>query len=56
LCHAPIGAPCRALNVLPDRPDRFEPRVRKRRPKEYDLMNKPRQQLKQALIRKQLTS
>ena len=56
LCHAPIDAPCRALNVLPDRPNRFEPRVRKRRPKEYDLMNKPRQQLKQTLIRKQLTS
>jgi Transposase DDE domain len=56
LCHAPIDAPCRALNVLPDRPNRFEPRVRKRRPKEYDLMNKTRQQLKQALIRKQLTS
>jgi hypothetical protein len=56
LCHAPIDAPCRTLNVLPNRPNRFEPRVRKRRPKEYDLMNKPRQQLKQALIRKQLTS
>jgi hypothetical protein len=56
LCHAPLHAPCRALNVLPDRPNRFEPRVKKRRPKNYDLMSKPRQQLKQALIRKQLTS
>jgi hypothetical protein len=56
LCHAPLHAPFRALNVLPDRPNRFAPRARKRRPKEYDLMSKPRQQLKQALIRKQLTS
>jgi hypothetical protein len=30
--------------------------VQPRRPKEYDLMNKTRKQLKQALIRKQLTS
>lgn len=56
LSHAPLSAPPRKLIVLPVRPDRFEPRVRKRRPKEYDLMNKPRRQLKQALIRKQVTS
>lgn len=29
-----------------NRPDRVEPRVKKRRPKEYDLMNKPRDQYK----------
>jgi hypothetical protein len=28
--------------VNPDRPNRSEPRVRKRRPKEYDLMKRPR--------------
>jgi hypothetical protein len=56
LFHAPLGATPRNLVVLPDRPDRFEPRVRKRRPKEYDLMNKPRRELKQALIRQQVTS
>ena len=37
------------LVVLPDRPNRYEPRVRKRRPKKYKLMNKPRRQLKQEL-------
>jgi hypothetical protein len=56
LCHAPLHAPCRALNIVPDRPNRFEPRARKRRPKEYDLLSKPRQLLKQTLIRKQVTS
>ncbi|MEQ1905145.1 MAG: IS4 family transposase [Pirellulaceae bacterium] len=39
----------RQLVVLPYRPDRFEPRVRKRRPKEYDLMTKTRSELKQLL-------
>jgi hypothetical protein len=34
------------------RPNRYEPRVRKRRPKEYDLMRKPRAQLKQDFIQK----
>ncbi len=57
LRHASLGiAAARNLIVLPVRPDRFEPRVRKRRPKEYDLMNKPRPQLQQALIRKQVKS
>jgi hypothetical protein len=56
LSHAPLGSPPRKLIVLPARPNRFEPRVRKRRPKEYDLMNKPRWQLQQDLIRKQVTS
>ncbi len=37
------------LVVLPDRPHRYEPRVRKRRPKKYKLMNKPRCQLKKEL-------
>ena len=35
-----------ATHVVGDRPDRFEPRVKKRRPKEYDLMNKPRDEYK----------
>jgi hypothetical protein len=35
--------------INPRRQDRFEPRVRKRRPKEYDLMTRPRSQLKKAL-------
>jgi hypothetical protein len=36
--------------ILPVRKGRVEPRVRKRRPKQYPLMNKPR-----AVLRKQLT-
>lgn len=31
-----------AADVLPNRPDRFEPRRRKRRPKEYSLLRQPR--------------
>lgn len=37
------------LKVNPWRPDRPEPRCKKRRPKQYDLMNKPREELKKAL-------
>jgi len=39
------------LFVNQDRPNRCEPRVRKRRPKKYKLMNKPRKQLKLELTR-----
>lgn len=37
------------LFVNPKRPNRHEPRVKKRRPKTYTFMNKPRKQLKQQL-------
>jgi len=37
------------LVVLPRRPGRYEPRVRKRRPKTYPLMKKPREILRQTL-------
>ena len=37
------------LVVLTDRPNRYEPRVRKRRPKQYKLMTKPRQLIKKEL-------
>jgi hypothetical protein len=37
------------LVVNPHRPYRYEPRVRKRRPKQYPLMQKTRQTLRQAL-------
>jgi hypothetical protein len=40
------------LVVNPLRPNRLEPRVRKRRPKEFPLMKKPRRQLKKELMRK----
>jgi len=39
------------LLVNPTRPDRIEPRVRKRRPKQYPLMQKPRSELKELLLR-----
>lgn len=35
-----------------DRPDRFEPRQRKRRQKKYDRMMKPRNQLKRAMLKR----
>jgi len=38
------------LKVNPDRPGRYEPRVRKRRPKEYPLMKKPRTELRKRLV------
>ena len=40
------------LVVNPARPNRLEPRVIKRRMKEYPLMTKPRRALRKALLRK----
>ena len=37
------------LVVNPHRPDRAEPRCKKRRPKQYDLMNRPRDELRRTL-------
>jgi hypothetical protein len=39
-----------ALLVNPARPGRFEPRVVKRRPKQYRLMNRPRAELRKELL------
>jgi hypothetical protein len=47
--HARPGDPLPDLIVNPWRPHRIEPRCRKRRPKQYDLMNKPRDVLRKAL-------
>ena len=38
------------LIVNPERPGRVEPRVKKRRPKQYDLMMEPRSVLRNRLI------
>ncbi|AUB42241.1 IS4 transposase [Nostoc flagelliforme CCNUN1] len=38
-----------AHKAVPDRPARNEPRVRKRRPKTYPLMTKPRHELRKQL-------
>lgn len=46
------GDQLRKLVVLPARPNRYEPRVKKRRPKNYSLMTKPRKIMKQDLAEK----
>jgi hypothetical protein len=48
--------PLDGLRVNPMRPDRVEPRVKKRRPKPFPLMLKPRQELRQQLIRQTFRS
>jgi hypothetical protein len=51
LQSAEYGDELGKLFVNPDRPNRYEPRVRKRRPKNYKLMNEPRNILKQRLAK-----
>ena len=53
LRHARAGEELPRLRVNPERPGRVEPRARKRRPKEYDLMTKSRDELRKALLGKQ---
>lgn len=50
LADAAPTQPMPRLKVVPHRPGRAEPRARKRRPKEFDLLNKPRPELRQALL------
>jgi Transposase DDE domain len=50
LRQARPGEPVPRLKVNPERPGRYEPRVRKRRPKQFDLMRKPRAVLQAALL------
>lgn len=52
LAHACWCLPALQLVVNPARPHRHEPRAKKRRPKQFDLMNKPRCQLRQQLLNK----
>jgi hypothetical protein len=49
------GIPLGALIANPVRPHRVEPRVKKRRPKSFPLMLKPRQELRQQLTQQELT-
>jgi hypothetical protein len=51
LRHSKPGTPLSELLVNPARPNRLEPRVLKRRIKEYTLMKKPRHELRKALAR-----
>jgi hypothetical protein len=53
--HARPGEPLPDLIVNPRRPNRVEPRCKKRRPKQYDLMGKPRAVLRAALKKTQST-
>jgi len=46
---------CLAADGLPHRPDRLEPRARKRRPKNYQLLNKPRRLFKEIYHRNKYT-
>jgi hypothetical protein len=39
-----------AIHRVADRPDRFEPRLRKRRPKHYGFLRKPRHQTKRDMV------
>ena len=50
--HARPGDSLPPLIVNPYRPNRIEPRCRKRRPRQYDLMNKPREELRKLLKNK----
>jgi hypothetical protein len=47
--HARPGDSLPKLMINSRRPHRIEPRCRKRRPKQYDLMNKPRNMLRNTL-------
>jgi hypothetical protein len=53
---AELGVPLPNLMVNPARPNRREPRVLKRRMKSYDLMNQPREKLRQTLETKRITA
>ena len=52
LCAADAKHDLIDLIVNPARPGRIEPRVLKRRMKAYDLMKKPRRELRQAMMKK----
>ena len=49
LRHVQIGDALPTLAVVPHRPNRMEPRITKRRPKEYDIMTRPRRELRETL-------
>jgi hypothetical protein len=51
----PVGGVNQIL-INPSRPDRVEPRVRKRRPKQYPLMKKPRPELRNHLLGKNVAA
>ena len=56
LAQGGVGRTLDQLIVLPNRTGRAEPRVVKRRPKQYTLMKRPRAALQQALTTKRLAA
>jgi hypothetical protein len=56
LRHGDVGEPMPLLVINPTRPNRVEPRVRKRRPKQYPLMKRPRAVLRAELLRQSLAA
>jgi hypothetical protein len=48
------GMPLMGLRVNPIRPHRVEPRVKKRRPKSFPFMIRPRQELRRQLVQQPL--
>ena len=53
---AEAGEEMPELVVNPLRPGRYEPRVRKRRPKQYTVMKRPRAELRKRLREKDLAA
>lgn len=56
LLEAQPGEALPRLVVNPSRPGRFEPRVRKRRPKQFPVMKKPRRELRKELSEKEFAA
>ena len=56
LATAEVGDELPTLVVNPLRRGRAEPRVRKRRPKAYKLMTRPREELRNALLREEVAA
>lgn len=56
LADARPGSPLPDLVVNPARPGRVEPRAVKRRPKEYDRLNRPRAELRKRLMDKKVAA
>src|SRR5262249_1177514 len=56
LRQARAGEEVPGLVVHPPRPGRFDPRVKKRRPKQYPRMTRPRGELKRSLREQQLVA
>jgi hypothetical protein len=54
LRHARPGEVLPPLVVNPKRPGRVEPRVRKRRPKQFPVMKRPRAELRKVLLQKKV--